>query len=151
VASKFAGDQVWQTSHVGGHRFAANLICLPDGIYCGRVRPDSAIDLIQGYQRRTLNLDYYRGRAHYPPEVQAAEYFLGLKSTPYNIDSYLFIETLQVAENRWNISFLSTIDKRNYEIVVSARLSDFSNYESCSTPDKRSSRLQYYLEGWSIK
>jgi len=151
AVTKFAGDQVWQTSHVGGHRFAANLICLPHGIYCGRVRPDSAIDLIKSYQRRTIDMEFYRGRANYPPEVQAAEYFLGQQSVPYNIDAFLLTENRRGAENQWIITFRSKVDRNHYEIIVAAKTSDFLNYESCSTPDKRSSRLQYNLEGWSLK
>src|SRR5918999_3386419 len=30
-------DWVWQSTHVGGDRFAGNLVCLPHGIYFGRV------------------------------------------------------------------------------------------------------------------
>ena len=32
----------WECSHVGGDRFAANIVCLPEGIYYGRVEPERA-------------------------------------------------------------------------------------------------------------
>ena len=35
-------EQTWEVSHVGGDRFAANLLVLPDGLYYGRVTPDDA-------------------------------------------------------------------------------------------------------------
>ena len=33
------GELVWESSHVGGDRFAGNLVCLPGGHYFGRVGP----------------------------------------------------------------------------------------------------------------
>ncbi|NIT12819.1 MAG: sucrase ferredoxin, partial [Candidatus Dadabacteria bacterium] len=32
---------VWQTTHLGGHRFASNILLLPEGIYYGRVNEDN--------------------------------------------------------------------------------------------------------------
>ena len=33
-------DRVWECSHIGGDRFAANVVVLPDSLYFGRVEPD---------------------------------------------------------------------------------------------------------------
>ena len=32
-------EHTWEVSHIGGDRFAANLLVLPDGLYYGRVTP----------------------------------------------------------------------------------------------------------------
>jgi hypothetical protein len=66
---------VWECSHVGGDRFAANVVCLPEGIYYGRVGPERARGLVADYRERLLDLDHYRGRSCYAPLVQAAEAF----------------------------------------------------------------------------
>jgi hypothetical protein len=66
---------VWECSHVGGDRFAANVVCLPEGIYYGRVEPERADRLVADYRKRLLDLDHYRGRSCYGPLVQAAEAF----------------------------------------------------------------------------
>jgi hypothetical protein len=66
---------VWECSHVGGDRFAANVVCLPEGIYYGRVEPERASRLVADYRERLLDLDHYRGRSCYGPLVQAAEAF----------------------------------------------------------------------------
>ncbi len=68
-----AAPDVWECSHVGGDRFAANVVCLPEGIYYGRVEPDLAAGLVADYRERLLDLDHYRGRSCYGPLVQAAE------------------------------------------------------------------------------
>jgi hypothetical protein len=66
---------VWESSHVGGDRFAANVVCLPTGTYHGRVEPAGAEQLLRDVADRLVDLDHYRGRCCYPPLVQAAEIF----------------------------------------------------------------------------
>jgi hypothetical protein len=66
---------VWECSHVGGDRFAANVVCLPEGIYYGRVEPERAAGLVADYRERLLGLAHYRGRSCYGPLIQAAEAF----------------------------------------------------------------------------
>ena len=69
------GELVWESSHVGGDRFAGNLVCLPGGHYFGRVGPDEA-ELVVGLHRKgVIDLDHYRGCCVDPPVVQAAEWF----------------------------------------------------------------------------
>ena len=71
------GRNVWQTNHIGGHRFAATFICLPHGICYGRVREGKkADDVIDKYVRGEIDLASLRGRSCYSTEAQAAEYFL---------------------------------------------------------------------------
>jgi hypothetical protein len=67
-------DQVWQTTHVGGHRFAANLVLLPHGLYYGPVDQAAAADAIGAYQRGEVTAHRYRGRAGQEADVQEAEY-----------------------------------------------------------------------------
>jgi len=68
-----AGVDAWESSHVGGDRFAANIVCLPTGVYFGRVGPDDAARVIADHEQGLVDLDCYRGRSCYPPFVQAAE------------------------------------------------------------------------------
>lgn len=64
---------VWQSSHLGGHRFAANVLVLPAGILLGRVRPEDAERLVADVAAGHIPLDLYRGRTLHPPEAQAAD------------------------------------------------------------------------------
>ena len=73
------GIDVWESSHVGGDRFAANVVCLPTGVYFGRVPPESAAAIIRDHDEGLLALDHSRGRSCYPPLVQAAEVFVRLE------------------------------------------------------------------------
>jgi hypothetical protein len=68
--------QVWETTHVGGHRFAANLVILPHGLYYGPVGVDAATAAISAYQRGAVAPGRYRGRAGQPKPTQEAEHAL---------------------------------------------------------------------------
>ena len=42
-------ERIWECTHLGGHRFAGNLVCLPDGIIYGRVSADDGPRLADAY------------------------------------------------------------------------------------------------------
>jgi hypothetical protein len=67
-------DVTWESTHVGGDRFAANLVAFPHGLAFGRVEPDEAPEIVRGYaEGRIARLPRYRGRSSHPRHVQAAE------------------------------------------------------------------------------
>lgn len=66
----------WEVSHLGGDRFAGNLLVLPRGDYFGRVAPDDAETLVTSYEAGRIDLAHHRGRSIQPRLVQAAEFFL---------------------------------------------------------------------------
>ncbi len=67
--------EVWESTHVGGDRFAANVVFLPHGVYYGRVETDDAVDLVHDLEGGLLALDHYRGRSCFNPLAQAAEMY----------------------------------------------------------------------------
>jgi hypothetical protein len=66
-------DEVWESTHVGGHRFAANLVILPHGLYYGPVDAATARGAIGAYARGVITARGYRGRAGQPVEAQEAD------------------------------------------------------------------------------
>ena len=64
---------VWQSSHLGGDRFAGNVVFLPEGLYFGRVAPGDAWPVLDDYLAGRIALDHYRGRSAYTFLEQAAE------------------------------------------------------------------------------
>ncbi len=67
--------RVWETSHVGGDRYAANLVCLPHGIFYGSMSQAAALAAANAYRSGEIILDRYRGRAGIPEPMQAVEHF----------------------------------------------------------------------------
>ncbi len=75
LATEFPG-QTWEVSHIGGDRFAANVLCFPHGIYLGRVPAGLAADIGRRYASGEIPVDYLRGRSSDALPVQAADSFL---------------------------------------------------------------------------
>lgn len=67
------GEAVWETSHTGGHRFAANLLVLPDGLLYGGLTPFDVAHVMEAYEDGDLSLPHLRGRSRFPRIAQAAE------------------------------------------------------------------------------
>ena len=65
---------VWECSHLGGDRFAANVLVLPHGFYYGQVPGDGA-ELVAAHTAGQVVLPWLRGRAGVPPPGQAAQHF----------------------------------------------------------------------------
>lgn len=66
-------DHVWETSHVGGDRFAGNLVVLPRGLYYGGLDPDTAESVAEATAAGEVLLDHFRGRSDLPMGAQAAD------------------------------------------------------------------------------
>jgi hypothetical protein len=67
------GDWVWQSSHLGGDRFAGNVVFLPEGLYFGRVAPVDAWSVLDEYLAGRIELEHYRGRSAFSFGEQTAE------------------------------------------------------------------------------
>jgi sucrase/ferredoxin-like protein len=64
--------RVWECSHVGGDRFAANVLVLPSGLLYGRVLPFAAEEFIAAAEAGEVVGALLRGRVGLPPAAQAA-------------------------------------------------------------------------------
>jgi hypothetical protein len=73
LVDQTAPGWVWQASHVGGDRFAGNVVVLPEGLYYGRVRPEEAWTVLDEHLAGRLHVPLFRGRSTLPFAVQAAE------------------------------------------------------------------------------
>jgi hypothetical protein len=74
--ARAAPEPVWESSHLGGDRFAGNVLVLPAGLGYGWVPPDRAPGLLDDLSRGLLDLDLLRGRATLPMAAQYAEIHL---------------------------------------------------------------------------
>jgi hypothetical protein len=77
---------VWETTHVGGDRYAANLVCLPHGLYYGDMDEARAARAAEAYREGRVVLEGYRGRAGLPEPVQAAEHFVRSHTGVMDVD-----------------------------------------------------------------
>ena len=80
-------DQTWEVSHIGGDRFAANVLVLPRGLYYGRLDAPSAIAVAGSHLTGHLDLDHLRGSTTVTMPVQAAEVALRRQLAETRIDA----------------------------------------------------------------
>ncbi|KGN37876.1 hypothetical protein N803_12510 [Knoellia subterranea KCTC 19937] len=65
-------DEVWECTHLGGHRFAGTFISMPDGTCYGTVDLPNAVDVVRAHRAGQVDATHLRGVARYSPAVQAA-------------------------------------------------------------------------------
>src|SRR5439155_2287443 len=97
-------DWAWQASHVGGDRFAGNLVCLPEGLYYGRVDREAALSVLDEHLAGRISLDRYRGRSAYPFPVQAAERHVREASGLVGITD-LVLDSVSRSNGSWQVAF----------------------------------------------
>jgi hypothetical protein len=90
LRSRLAG-RLWECSHVGGDRFAGNLVALPTGVFYGHLDADTAEVVVDAHERGELDLGRWRGRSSLPFPVQSAEAFLRLELDLTREDDLRFV------------------------------------------------------------
>ncbi|GAA1431911.1 hypothetical protein GCM10009616_20090 [Microlunatus lacustris] len=64
--------QVWECSHVGGDRFAPNVVVLPDGYYYGGLEATTAVATVAAHLAGRVLTEHLRGMSRFSPAQQAA-------------------------------------------------------------------------------
>jgi hypothetical protein len=141
---QYAG-QVWQSSHLGGHRFAPNLVCIPHGVFYGRVPLVEATSVVERYLSGRITLDFLRGTAAYAPPIQAAEYFLRRETSDDRVGIYRLENFTPVSENQWEISFIDEQTRDIYHLKIETFKTEREIFESCSTPSEMKAVWEYRL------
>jgi hypothetical protein len=118
--SELRPNQTWEVSHIGGDRFAGNLLVLPRGDYFGRVEADEASNLVAGYEAGTLDLSHHRGRSIHPRLVQAAEHFLRRSLSLSGFDDLALLEYRRVDHDHAEAVFQDA-DQVVHSVQVAAR------------------------------
>ena len=91
--SRWAG-WVWECSHIGGDRFAGNLLLLPDSLYFGRLDVAGAEHVLEEFDAGRLDLVKFRGRSTFSLVEQAAEHFVRTELALDAVDAIRTIESL---------------------------------------------------------
>lgn len=140
------GGNIWQTTHIGGHRFASTFVCLPHGLYYGRVREGVRADEIFGeYKQGRIDLGSYRGRSCYSPPVQAAEYYLRRETGVREINAYNF-KGAGEENGEIKVEFISATDDRIYIVRLRKLETSLKVLKSCGD-NERAFIPQYRLLG----
>jgi hypothetical protein len=133
-------DWVWQATHVGGDRFAGNLVCLPEGLYYGRVERPDALAIVDEHLARRIALERYRGRSCYPFSVQAAERAVRVEAGLLGIDDVTLLSVEAVGRSGRRIRFAATSTGDVHELAVVTELGEEVPLTCDATEPKRPRR-----------
>ncbi|MCB9602703.1 MAG: hypothetical protein H6721_08315 [Sandaracinus sp.] len=98
--AKPEAGEVWQTSHLGGHRFAATTLELPSGYAFGYLKPEHVDALVAP----ELPLALVRGRVCFDEPTQFAELALRGALDARDREACLH-ESTEREENGWHVRF----------------------------------------------
>ncbi len=138
------GHDVWQSSHVGGDRFAANMVCFPHGLFFGRVSEAEAGRVAEEYRCGRIFLPNYRGRGCYSRIAQVGEYFVRLRSGEVRSDSLRLAGEEALDHNSSRVTFRSVDDGVVHTVRFSIKDSEVENPLTCRSEEK-SRFVQYSL------
>lgn len=91
----------WECSHVGGDRFAANVVVLPDGTYYGGLDADSAPEVVADHLAGRLDADHLRGSVRWPPVAQVAVGEIHRRFGPYGAADVRPVRRTELGPGRW--------------------------------------------------
>ncbi len=131
----------WQSSHVGGDRFAGNVVVLDDGVYYGRVEPAETWPVVEAALSRRVHLPCYRGRSCYGFAAQAAELSVRESTGLMGVDEVL-VRSIRPAGEAWvgEVEAAGTL----YEVDVGVEQGE-ATHLTCST--QRLRRPKRYVAG----
>jgi hypothetical protein len=115
--------RVWQSTHVGGDRFAGNVVVFPQALYYGRVEPGDAGKLLAAHDEGRIDLERYRGRAAYSFQVQAAEQAIRESEGLLGIDDLALVRCRSEGEDAWRVRFRGP-GETVFEVEVAAELAE---------------------------
>lgn len=117
VSEQLDEASAWQCTHIGGDRFAGNLVALPHGVYYGRVGREDVPDVLDHHLSGQLALEHYRGRSCWPFAVQAAERRIRAEEGLTSFSDLTLGRVTREAENRWTVSFETRVGQREVDVV----------------------------------
>ncbi|MET0812443.1 MAG: sucrase ferredoxin, partial [Microbacterium sp.] len=96
-------EATWESSHLGGDRFAATMILLPHGLYYGRVPATGAASIVQDYSDGRIDEEFFRGRSSLTNVVQAAQSFARRESGDMRIDAFAPLDEQRIGDDVWRV------------------------------------------------
>jgi hypothetical protein len=130
---------VWQSSHIGGDRFAGNLVCLPEGIYYGRADREATGKILDEHLAGRIELEHYRGRSTHSFPVQAAERHVREKTGLTGIGDVVLGSVSRLGDDAWEVSF--SAGGRTHAVRVKREFGDLTLLTCSDTTPKRPRRF----------
>ncbi len=142
--SRQAGLKAWQASHLGGDRFAANVVCFPDAVYYGRVLPEEVETIVKNYRQGKLYLERLRGRSCYNFITQAGEYYLRRETGILDLPGFHSLGGKKLVDDQWALQFQNLASGKIHTITVQRLPGAIRNFLTCRAL-RESGAAQYHF------
>ncbi|WP_426515389.1 sucrase ferredoxin [Diaminobutyricibacter sp. McL0618] len=106
-------ELTWECSHLGGDRFAATMVVLPEGLLYGRVPGADAPGLVTRYAAGLVDARFLRGRTALSNVAQAAEGFARARTGDERITAFRV-----VSESATDDGWMVTLDHDGAIVTV---------------------------------
>lgn len=93
---------VWECSHTGGDRFAANMVVLPHGDVYGQV-PGDGSQVLAAVHRGEVALPWHRGRIGLHPAAQVAQTRAREQLGVLGDDTLAILDVRELAKDTWTV------------------------------------------------
>ena len=100
-------DRTWECSHIGGDRFAANVVILPHALFYGHVPASRAVEVAKHYDEGVVVPDLLRGSGAFTPPVQAAQHYARAAGHSLAVDDLLPRAVQQLPDDHWRVTLTS--------------------------------------------
>ena len=110
-------ERTWECTHIGGDRFAANVVVLPEGLYLGRLEVDEVVDVVRALEDGELPAGRVRGRSSLSLPAQAAQQFAREATGRWGVDDLAPVVQEPAGSDTWRIVLAGDAGPR-VEVVV---------------------------------
>lgn len=142
VAAALAGHrphQTWECSHLGGDRFAANLLVLPHGLYYGHVTSAAAAEIITAHEAGRVEATWLRGRSALSPAAQAAQHHARLALEEYGVNALRPLEVTPAGADMWRVRLAGS--SGDVVVIVAASVSPAAERLTCHSEHPETVRV----------
>jgi hypothetical protein len=123
--------EVWEVTHLGGHRFAPTMLVLPYGYAYGRLTAASAKEVLEATAAGRMAPEWCRGRSCWDRPGQAADLAVRHLTGEARADALAVAEQHELPEGRRQVVVRHTLDGRSWEVEVAEGVSEPPRPESC--------------------
>lgn len=134
--SNLAPDRVWESTHLGGHRFAPTATFLPAGTMHGHLTVEAAVTILDAAGRGEIALTGLRGRSTWTKRGQAAE--VAVRRLTGELD----LDALTVVGEDSEAVVVRHADGRSWTVPVTTAVANPPRPDSCGKEPFAMSILQ---------
>jgi len=124
--------QVWEVTHLGGHRFSPTMLVLPYGYAYGRLDPGTAKEVLDATSEGRMVLSGCRGRSTWQRSGQAAELAVRKLIGEEFANAIAVSPAVEWGVGCWTMEVTHT-DGRVWTVTIEQQLSGPPRPESCGT------------------